>query len=107
MEEGEKEEGSGEQILETELCLHVTWKMKTGGIDVDLKETEKRVRETEREGQVGERVRLLATRDTVARGDAAIDQTLEVGLVPNHLVCEHLSCSYPMHVHGSYTDWLT
>ena len=46
--------------------------------------------ETERRGQVGETVRL-DVRDTVARGDITVGQTLEAGLGPNHLMHE---CAY-------------
>ncbi len=64
--------------------------MKIGDtIVVDLtRETEKeRVGETERGGQVGERVRVDA-KDTVAREDTTAGQTLEVDLGPNHLMYE-------------------
>ena len=63
--------------------------MKKGGIITELTEKE-RVGETERGGQVGERVKA-DTRDTLAQEDITVGQTLEADLVPNHLVHE---CAY-------------
>ena len=61
----EREDELEQQIYETE-GLHTVWRMKKGDIVTDLTGTEKeRVGETERGGQVGERVRL-DVRDTVA-----------------------------------------
>ena len=85
----EEREGEGERLIQETECLHIVMGMtRIGGIITDLTE-----KGTERDDQVGERVSTdVNVKDTLAREDTVVDQTLEADHVPSHLEYDSVCC---------------
>ena len=85
----EEREGEGERLIQETELLHIVMGItRIGGIITDSKE-----KGTERDDRVGERVSTdVNVKDTLAREDTVVDQTLEADHVLSHLEYDSVCC---------------